>query len=84
MTYIKATGEKHAQIMKKFWDNNDEKTTKNDQAWTSRKEDYRALFRALKLKTHDQRGILRIKVVWGGIEPPTQGFSELKAIVNLL
>jgi len=31
MTYIKATGEKHAQIMKKFWDNNDEKTTKNEQ-----------------------------------------------------
>jgi integrase len=31
MTYIKATGEEHAQIMKKFWDNNDEKTTKNEQ-----------------------------------------------------
>ena len=31
MTYIKATGEEHAQIMKKFLDNNGEKNTKNEQ-----------------------------------------------------
>ena len=30
-TYIKASGEEHAQIMKKFWDDNDEKMSKNNQ-----------------------------------------------------
>ena len=27
----KASGEEHAQIMQKFWDDNDEKKSKNDQ-----------------------------------------------------
>ncbi|MFM7357902.1 MAG: tyrosine-type recombinase/integrase [Sediminibacterium sp.] len=30
-TYIKASGEEHARIMKKFWDDNDETMSKNNQ-----------------------------------------------------
>ena len=46
-------------------DKNDQQNTKNEPDWASRKEDYRARFRALKWKTHDQHGFQRIKVVWG-------------------
>ena len=38
MTYIKATGEEHAQIMKNFWDDNDEKMTKIEQGLKPEKE----------------------------------------------
>jgi integrase len=31
MGYIKATGEEHATIMKEYWDNNEEKKTKNEE-----------------------------------------------------
>ena len=30
MTYVKTTGDEHAQIMKNFWIENDEKKTKID------------------------------------------------------
>lgn len=40
-----------------------------------RKSSHCALFCALNEKTHVQRGFYFVEVVWGGIEPPTHGFS---------
>ena len=60
--------------MKKFWD---EKKARMSWNKTLKKNDFCALFRVLNRKTHDQRGFYFVEVVWGGIEPPTQGFSVL-------
>ena len=59
MSYIKATGEEHAQIMMKIWKDNPEKREKPGKKvknWLERREDYWALFRYRKYKTHVKRG----------------------------